>query len=57
MYNIVRNREDAKWNFLPETHVCDGLGNIVLHSAPSKSHFVAGIRKAIAEGGFEFHAK
>jgi len=32
MYNIVRNREDAKWQYLPEAHTCDGLGNIVRDS-------------------------
>ena len=33
MYNIVRNREDSKWQYLPEAHTCDGLGNIVRDSA------------------------
>jgi hypothetical protein len=28
----------------------------VLHASPSKSHLVAGIRKAIADGGFAFNA-
>jgi hypothetical protein len=57
MYNIVRHRDDSKWQHLPEAHTCDGLGNIVLFSSPSKSHLVASIRKAISEGGFEFNAK
>jgi hypothetical protein len=57
MYNIVRNREDSKWQNLPEAHTCDGLGNIVLFSSPSKSHLVSAIRKAISEGGFEFNVK
>jgi hypothetical protein len=57
MFNIVRNREDSKWNFLPEAHTCDGLGNIVLHSSPSKGHLVHSIRTAIQEGGFMFNAK
>jgi hypothetical protein len=55
MYNVVRDRDGDKWEHLPETHTCDGLGSIVLHSSPSKSHFVDGIRKAIAEGGFQFN--
>jgi hypothetical protein len=57
MYNIVRNREDSKWQNLPEAHTCDGLGNIVLFSSPSKSHLASAIRKAISEGGFEFNVK
>ncbi len=57
MYNIVRNREDSKWRNLPEAHTCDGLGNIVLFSSPSKSHLVSAIRKAISEGGFEFNVR
>ena len=55
MYNVVRDRDGDKWEHLPETHTCDGLGSIVLHSSPSKSHFVDGIRKAITEGGFQFN--
>jgi hypothetical protein len=56
-YNIVRVRDGSKWQHLPEAHTCDGLGSIVLHTVPSKLHLVAGIRKAIEDGGFEFNAK